>query len=243
MKPELAPPHANRLILSPCAWISCLLVPWGSGWCLPSPPLLAAVLTSKDCALCPAALGSQPSETLLQPRGRLITHLATPLFRGRRCHVQLPLRNLSCPMEGKAVKGPKSQALQEVGGGGSLSLRQGPLFCQEQPSAPEKEPGKIYKALWAEFLDILVALRWLSVFSERWAQPSLMRTNTFNKKETSQGPQSVGNSPWDVIRGILLKTLNLGIFSPSKLLGILTSGDDNFCLKLSLSWLSQTVII
>ena len=114
MKPELAPPHANSLILSPKARVSCLLVHWGSGWWLPSPPLLAAVLTSKDCALCPAALGSQPPETLLQPRRRLITHLATPLFRGRKCHMQL--QNLSCPMEERAVKGPEPQELQERGG-------------------------------------------------------------------------------------------------------------------------------
>lgn len=40
-----------------------------------------------------------------------------------------------------------SGATGTAGKGGSLSLRQGTLFCQEQPSPPEKEPGKIYKAL------------------------------------------------------------------------------------------------
>lgn len=82
-------PNPSPQILG--SWVPCLLVPWGSGQHSPSPPVLAAVLTSEDSVLLAPCSLQTP-----HPQREAEFTLTTPLCRGWTNQVQLPLASMSC---------------------------------------------------------------------------------------------------------------------------------------------------
>ena len=95
------------------------------------------------------------------PRGRLITYLATPLFRDKTYHMQLPLASKSFPisaflMEERAMEDPELQELRAplASGCSTESPRKEALVPKARQAAlpvpafhAEEELGNNYKAL------------------------------------------------------------------------------------------------
>lgn len=194
---------------------------------------------------CPAAL----------PPADSASHLATPLFRGRTCHRQLPLANRSCSnlSSHNGRKGGRGSRVTGTEGASCPGCRPGSLreelpwaICSASGSLVLQRRNQVIfiKPREQNFLTFYLYRSDLKAASSPFfgkknkTKLPPMKTNAFNKKPNWFRKKNLSGSTvckefsMDVIWGVLLKTPNIGMSSPRKLLGILTSRDYKFCLKL-----------